>query len=289
MIARVLIAFVYWATLFGGALAQFSGGVGTSGVSSPNLVFTATCSQSTTFIARTTGLTANRKIAYDGLICGLVTDGVWSKLDLLYIYAAPNQTTALLNLPNATYAGTNASGLVFTVDRGFTGSVNADQWIGTGFNAATAISPQFQQDSAHMSAWNLNNVAADATIIGPSTYNTSFSLHAKYIDNNAYFRLNDNAPSADGIAMADPRGHLLANRSSSTARQAYQNAASLASYSLTSGGYPDNHQVVALGTSFASPQVWQSPMISLGASLTSGQVTSFYNRLRTFMTAVGVP
>lgn len=288
MIARLFAAFLYLTATSVVVLAQFSGSIGTPGVSSPNLVFTATCSQSTTFIARTASLTANQKYAYDGLICGLVTDGVWSLLDVLYVYATVNQTTALLNLPNATYAGSNASSLTFTANRGFTGSGTSGQYIGTGFNASTAISPQFAANSAHMSAWNLTNVAADMTIIGASTYSATFALHPKYIDNNGYYRLND--ASALVTSVSDPRGFLLANRSSSTGRQAYQNAVSIITYgSEAQTGYPNANEVVVAGTSFASTNAWQVPMMSLGASLSAGQVTSFYNRLRTYMTAVGVP
>jgi hypothetical protein len=61
--------------------------------------FTPSCSQSSAFLARTSGLDTTHKTAYDTLICGLVTDALWSSLDALYIFATADATTAGLNQP----------------------------------------------------------------------------------------------------------------------------------------------------------------------------------------------
>ena len=45
------------------------------------------------------------------LIDGLVADGVWAKLDALYILAQQNQTDALLNLVGTSYGLTSGSAL----------------------------------------------------------------------------------------------------------------------------------------------------------------------------------
>lgn len=287
MIARILVAFIYVVALLGVAPAQFSGSIGTPGVSSPNIVFTATCSQSTTFIARTSGLTVNRKYAYDGLICGLVSDGVWSLLDVLYIYATVDQTTALLNLPNAIYAGVNASALTFTVDRGYTGSGTNNQFIATGFNPNTAVSPQYTQNSAHLSVWNLTNATSDNHMIVSTNTDPTSGIYPKFSDNNTYARINDASPSG-GFTATDARGHVLGNRSSSTARQGYRNAVSIGTYgSVASGTVPTFAFGVLGSTTDATTD--QCAMASIGSNLNSTQVTAFYNRLRTYMTAVNVP
>src|SRR3974390_3125511 len=70
-----------------------------AGKGAPGGAFTPSCSQSSNFLARATGVTSNTdKTNYDTMICGLVTDGVWSKLDALYVFAAVDRTTAKLNL-----------------------------------------------------------------------------------------------------------------------------------------------------------------------------------------------
>ncbi len=58
------------------------------------------------FLARTSGLDGTHTTAYTNLICGLIADGVWQKLDMLHIYATQNSTTALLNLVQNAYNGT---------------------------------------------------------------------------------------------------------------------------------------------------------------------------------------
>ena len=68
------------------------------------------------------------------LIDGLVSDGVWAKLDALYVLAQQNQSDALLNLVGTSY-GLSASviasrTLTFAPYVGFAGS---GRWYGDGF------------------------------------------------------------------------------------------------------------------------------------------------------------
>jgi hypothetical protein len=49
-----------------------------------------------------TFLGTNRKLLYNNLITGLKADGLWTKLDLLYIFAAHNSADSLKNVKNPT-------------------------------------------------------------------------------------------------------------------------------------------------------------------------------------------
>lgn len=124
--------------------------------------FTPSCAQSSTFLAAATGVTLTAdKTNYDTLICGLVSDGVWN-FDVLYIWAAPTQATALINLANpGTFNGTlngTTAGL-FTAYQGFTGNGAgaADFYIDSGFNPSTATTPNFVQNSANFGVYVLSN------------------------------------------------------------------------------------------------------------------------------------
>lgn len=248
--------------------------------------FVATCSESTTYFGRVT-LSNARKSQYNALICGLVTDGVWTILDVLYVYATLNSTTALINLPNNTYAGTNASSLAFTVDRGFTGSGIDGQNLGTGFNPVTALG-NYVINSAHLSVWNLANVTG-GTAVTTSTLNAQINLYPKYTDNNAYLRVNDASPSA-GFAMADPRGFLLGNRDGSLSRQGYKNGVSVGTFGSVASATVPSLELVALGSALPTDNTTaQAAMMSAGGSLDATKSLALYNRLRTYMTAVGVP
>ena len=79
------------------------------------------------------------------LIDGLVSDGVWAKLDALYVLAQQNQTDARLNLIGTSYSLTSGlfndpspRALTFTAYVGFSGFVNG---LDSGFNPTTAVKP----------------------------------------------------------------------------------------------------------------------------------------------------
>ncbi len=248
------------------------------------------------FLARTSGLDATHTNAYTALINGLVTDSVWSKLDVLHIYATADSTTALLNLCSTSFNGTSHGSPSFTADRGFTGSSGSSTvFIDTGFNPASG-SPQFVQNSAHHSVWNLS--AFDTDVPGPIGHNSAANairnqLMPRYTgDGNAYFVVNSAGAAAAVAAQGAQTGHYLGNRSSSSAVQGYKAGSSIATNNSSTSASPPNNNFYSLagnnnGAAIGSPM--QLACISIGASLSSTDVTNFYNRLRTYMTAVGVP
>ncbi len=250
-----------------------------------------TCSQSQTFLLRTSGLDATHQNAYDAYICGLVTDSLWSKFDVLYILATQNATTALLNLVSTSYNGIANGSPAFTVDRGYTGvDGSSTVYIDTGFNAATAPSPQYTTNLAHVSFWAVNNASSGFPAIGvynglgQGTFASPF-----HSSNVAFFRINSQA--VGGVASANSIGHWIANRSGANSSDGYKNGSNVitdgtASFTIQSNNYSalagNNGGTIAGGP-------WQQAMISIGSSLSATDALNFYNRTRTFMTAVGVP
>ena len=95
------------------------------------------------FLARTTGLDATHTNAYTALINGLVTDGIWDKLDVFHIYATQDSTTAKLNLVSSSFTATANGSPTFTADRGFTG-VNGSStvYIDTGLQCLDSTNAQ---------------------------------------------------------------------------------------------------------------------------------------------------
>ncbi len=99
---------------------------------------------------------APQRARYDKLFRALVTAGVYSKLDALYVTKAEHSATALTNLIQASYGGTlaGAANPTFTADLGFTGT--ATGYIDTGFNPTTAVSPKFTRNNACIFAWSMS-------------------------------------------------------------------------------------------------------------------------------------
>ncbi len=255
------------------------------------------CTQSSNFFARAGTLDATHFTAYDNLICGLVSDGVWSKLDVLQIYATQNSTMALLSLVSSTYNGTIHGSPTFTADRGFTGvDASATDFIYSNFNPLTATSPLYVQNSAHISAWALTNVTSSSSggsVIGANNLPPIQSnIFPKFSDGNVYFRINGS--NIAGIANANAIGHYIANRSGSNALQGYKNGSSILTDSTASVA-PANAQFLVLAQADVAGAIpdqgsgLQIAQMSIGSSLSATDATNFYNRLRTYLTAVGVP
>lgn len=128
----------------------------TSGIMIPAYVapagFSTSCAASAAFLARATNVTSNTdKQNYDDLICGLNSDGVLAKLDLLYIWAAIDRTTACLNLISASNPCAENGTVNFTPYVGYTGDGGTGDtfYLPTGFNVG-AGGTQWTQDEASL-------------------------------------------------------------------------------------------------------------------------------------------
>ncbi len=124
------------------------------------------------------------------------------------------------------------------------------------------------------------NVAANGSVIIPSYP----AVAAIPVINSSSQALN--------FANATTNGHYIVNRSTSTNDQAYKDGVSkttsttdavFAPLNLNIYTIADNNNGQPNGTSH------QLAEASIGGSLSSTDATNFYNRLRTYMTAVGVP
>jgi hypothetical protein len=254
-------------------------------------------SQAAAFLARTSGLDATHVNAYYALIDGLVSDGVFSQLDVLHIYATQDSTTALLNLVSTSFTGTKHGAPTFTADNGFTGTSGSSTiYIDTGFNTASISGLNYSENSAHFSAWSLSSGQRDEAILGNSD-NIAFTkiLSPKQNDGKFYARIH--STSYDGVAnAASTVGHYIGSRTTNANIDGYRNASNI--YSNHSGtqvavaGGLINFNYYTLGFNNGGTAVggtYQTAMLSIGGGLSSADVTAFYNRLRTYMTAVGVP
>src|SRR5258706_6883060 len=208
----------------------------------PGSAVAGSCTASSNFFARAGTLDATHHSAYDTLICGLVTDGIFSKLDVLYIFATQNTATAQLNLVSSSFSATLNGAPTFTTDRGYTGvAASTTVYIDTGFNPSSGT-PNFIQNSAHVSVWCVTNAAADVvSAIGasnPSGQGTS--LIPRHTNGSTFYRVT--AQGISGVANAVSNGHYLASRTGLTTMVGYKNGASVltdatGAFSIQSGNF----------------------------------------------------
>jgi hypothetical protein len=235
------------------------------------------------FFARlATPPSAARKAQYDTLIKALLAAGVWAKLDVLYVFAAVDQATALTNLVQATFGGTAAGAPTFTVDQGFTGA--STKYIDSGFNPTTAVSPKYVQDNASIFAWG-NLVTASAGPLVGLVSGTNVQLFGRNTDDKNYYIINGGTL---GPVNSDGSGLWTGVRTASNAIQSYRNGVSVATGSTASTATSNSTITFMRNNAAYYPAL--EYCAGLGQSLSSGNALALYNALHTYMQAVaGLP
>lgn len=218
-------------------------------------------------------ISSGRRTLVDDLIIGLKTDGIWAKFDRLWIFAAENSQSALIDLV-ALSTATPASSPTFTTDRGYT--CNGTAIVNTGFIPNTH-GVQYTLNTAHVSAWSLTSGTSGQFTVNSGQTN----MFLRYADGNWYVRINNNSGGA--AANSDGSGFFLGVRtagSGSGAIMGYRNGVNIVN---TTDG------TVALDGAQLSVMDRDISAVSVGGTMNATDSTNYYNRMRTYMTAVGVP
>lgn len=259
------------------AQAQITGAtcnIGDPGMCAPTVG--SGCSQATTFLARTSGLDATHQAAYTTLICGLVTDGVFSKLDALYITATSTTTTANLNLVSTSFTMTvTGTPLTFTADTGYSGG--APNFLDTNLNASLG-GALYTQDSAHISVWDMTAGAGDGNqLVGASTQE---HIYPRFTNGNAFFRINNG--TGTNVAVATATGFYTGNRSGAGATQSYKNGASVVTGTDASAALNNSTFTLPFaGAGTPSADVFSAA--SFGGSLTGTQAANLCSRIGAYL------
>lgn len=234
------------------------------------------CSQATTFLARTSGLDAGHTTMYTTLICGLVTDGVYSGFDALYFHATQDTTTAQLDLSASANNIVLAGSPVFTADRGY-----GTQGTGTAPFLDTA-GTQCVQNSGSIGIWR----GSSGSGAGFNAGSGGTGATSRLLVNSASSGNNSTARpfSTASFSVASPSpfsGLYVGNRSSAASREFYINAVSVASDTAASAA----GRGVAPAATYQPSE--QTAAWFLGRSFSASEQTAIYNRLNTALTAVG--
>jgi hypothetical protein len=246
---------------------------------------------------RSAGAVSDTRIGLvNDLIVGLKADGVWTKLDRLWLFAAENQGSALVDLKARTTATAVASP-TFTADRGYQSTNILTQYINTNYNLSTQA-VQANVDSMSISAWCVTNRAANAQP-ACGVFDGGSNAWQLY----QFISVLPGSPGVggfmgegSGIEMGNSQSNGFATfqRTSSTTEEAYFNGVALtpASQTRTAAVFP-NFNMFLLGRdnagTFDSGNADQYAAFAFGAKLSATDAANFYNRIRTYMTAVGVP
>lgn len=251
-----------------------------TGAGKGSLSVGAGCAEATSFIARTSG--APNTAAYTTMICGLVTDGVWAKLDVLYVTATDSASNALLNLKSASFTATTTGSPPFTANTGYVGN-GTSATLNSGFNFSLN-GVQFTQNSASLFSWTILTINDNGCGVGEASGSFDNYLQVYEGSSKAGGAVNGGLYS---VTVANGTGLTVNTRTGATALTLYRNAASIATGTGASGGVPSTTMqgLMCAGTSFASSNMnlaaWGN-----GGALTGTDVTNLYNRLHTYLNTV---
>jgi hypothetical protein len=220
---------------------------------------------------------STRQILYINLINGLVSDGVWSLLDVLCLISQTQQLT-LTNLVNNTIIPSLVGSPTFVVDR--YNQMNGINYILTGFNPST-VSQNFTQNSAFSAACEINTTLGNAASFRsvPDSGNIT-ELWPKYSNGNTLFGLNGAEQQLPN--PGDTSGIYVVSRTASNNINVYRNGTLLGS-SNSASGVPENN-IITVGFGGGNPK---SAMFAFGGSLDTTKANAFYNRINTYLTAIG--
>jgi len=295
----IRLALIAWLTLCGVAHAQLSGGAG--GFPGPGTVhssgFTPSCAQSTSFLARASAITSNTdKTNYDNLICGLETDGVGcsNTLDVLYILAAPDSATYLLNLCSASFTLTVTGTGTFTASQGWAGN-GSTGFLNTGYDPSAGtfggtLNSQMGVYIRTSRGANANTIAMGAN----RSAGASFLYIQPLNGGNIGWSVNGSAAGFPTAANTNVQGTWAASRvSSSTNTNLYKNGNATAFAGPTNNPNTNMMNVsvyigatnnIGTAAQFSTDQIaaaWY------GAGTNGTGVAAIQNRINTFMTAYG--
>jgi hypothetical protein len=255
--------------------------LGTSSVSGAGNSITGGASAETAqFFDRLINLpSTTRQSQYAALIDGLVSDGVWSSLDVLCV-AGADVATSMINLVQAPFSAEySANPADFVADRGFLGDNSLSKWIVTNFNPQTA-GGHFVQDSAFMGAWNLGSEAHNYNLINSgSTKIELYPSDAGQLTSGINSQFEDTSISNSVVT-----GFFSASRTSSTSYDVHANGVLLASLTRGSTTMSSGNIIVATALGVTD---WRIAAWIFGGGLTATKAVAVYNRIHTYLAAIG--
>jgi hypothetical protein len=204
---------------------------------------TSVCPEAIAFLARANAIVAidaTHTTAYNRLICGLVEDGTYSKLDALYVLATqsdggtPGDGVAKLNLIKDSFNLVRHGMCAFAADKGVACD-GASGYYDTQFNLATS-GVAFSRDSASLGVYDRTNITTNFSIFGAFDGNKDTSLFLTF-NGGLLFRINS-GPDAPVATNTNTQGFWIGIRSGPNAVSVYRNGNQIASSTTPSNGVP---------------------------------------------------
>lgn len=235
------------------------------------------------FLNRTTGMTRARANIEAQYIDGLVSDGIWSIADCIYL-TAQDANNKLLNLKSSSFPLTVNGSPTFTVDSGYAGSGTTNL---QSYNASTA-GGQYTQDGASIFTWTPTTFGAGADSGATAGYLGSSAnayVYPHFSDNKFYWQANSVGGENTANVSANFYGFTRTG-SQGTDNVGYQDLAASSGVSGTSTALINDNFVLLNRISNGSPFAGTVSMGWFGGGMVPANVASLFRRTKIRMQLV---
>lgn len=222
-------------------------------------------------------------------IDGLVSDGIYQKIDEMWMFAMNIEANALLGIKNVIDAQV-VNSPTFTAYRGFQTASTGAKYINLKF-IPTTHGVNFNSTSSAMGCYNRTDVNENSYDMG--LFNSFFDTNKTYMmrirstTGSAQLRLGTFTSSNQSISQS--QGLIICGRPNTTQRFLSLNGASRAIAASTYNDFPNEEMYLGRTNGDASP-VYSNKEYAfafLGGTLDDTECASLFSRLETFLDYVG--
>jgi hypothetical protein len=222
---------------------------------------------------------STRKTLIDGLVTGLKSDSIWTKITALYLFAAHDSVAARVNLKTPATVASAVNSPTFTTDRGYTGDA-VSAHVDSGLTASTLT----RTDATIFAICNTLSNTSLSPVIGWNANTAELRLDGNTLSSNRarIGATNSTAPTTQPLA-----DHFVAGRRTGTSQdivvETSVEGASTATDSST--GATAAIYFLRVGTAYGDSQI---SIGGWGVYLNDTEAANLRTRLRTYCTGVGV-
>lgn len=219
-----------------------------------------------------------RRRIISNLIEDLKAAGIWTRLDLLYLFAAHDAQTARLNWKSATGNLSESGAPTFTADRQYTGDAT-DDFLDSGV-AWSALTNYLQDDNCLFVFERADSTSGFAV-------GSTGTAQRNRILGRSSTTATSRTSCATSIAgtVSTAVGFTLAQRTGAATEEIFRNGVSLATATNTSAARDTGN--VAILRDNATYSARRVSVVGVGASLTAAQNVTLYNSIINYLLAVG--
>lgn len=235
------------------------------------------------FARMTTPPSVARKQAINECIKSLKTAGVWSKLEVLHVYAAADSQAALLNWCSTSYNATLVNAPTFTADYGYATN-GTSNYINTNFAPGSSVLSG--QNDASMGLW-LPKARQTPTCWDITSPN--HSLIWRNTDTSFYGGLNHTIAAADTVTGLLETHHLVGvSRTGASTTKLYQSNTTSSVLTRASTGRPTGSMWIGARNWNMTPNTFGACDYSAfwyGKGLSDADVTAMQSAFVAYMRA----